>query len=106
MAQDLPFSRRTALRLLGGTAALSLGGSLGLSSAPAFAQSIKPGGDLRAALTGEPDTLDPAISSIYTGAQVYENIFSKLIGIDPTGKFVPDLATSWTALDPKTWKFE
>jgi len=100
-----PYSRRTALRLLGGTAALSLGGALGLSSAPAFAQSIKPGGDLRAALTGEPDTLDPATSSIYTGAQVYENIFSKLVAIDPSGKFIPDLATSWTQVDSKTWKF-
>jgi peptide/nickel transport system substrate-binding protein len=107
MAQDhLPFSRRTAFRLLGGTAALSLGGSLGLVSAPAFAQSVKAGGDLRAALTGDPDTHDPATTSIYTGAQVYENIFSKLIGIDPSGKFVPDLATTWTAVDSKTWKFE
>jgi peptide/nickel transport system substrate-binding protein len=107
MAQDhLRFSRRTAVRLLGGAAALSLGGSLGVASSSAFAQSTKVGGDLRAALTGEPDTLDPATSSIYTGAQVYENIFSKLIGIAPSGEFVPDLATSWTAVDPKTWKFE
>lgn len=59
----------------------------------------------RAALTGEPDTLDPATSSIYTGAQVYENIFSKLVDIDSSGKFVPDLATSWTQVDPTTWKF-
>ena len=33
---------------------------------------------IMAALTGEPDVLDPATSSIYTGAQVYEGIFSKL----------------------------
>jgi peptide/nickel transport system substrate-binding protein len=101
------FSRRTALKLMGGTAAtLSLGGSLGLSTGPAFAQSIKDGGDLRAALTGEPDTLDPATSSIYTGAQVYENIFSKLVDMAPDGKFVPDLAASWTQVDPQTWKFD
>ena len=48
---------------------------------------------LRAALTGEPDLLDPATSSIYTGAQVYEHIFSKLIDFDASGNFVPDLAT-------------
>ncbi len=64
-----------------------------------------PGGDLRAALTGEPDVLDPATSSIYTGAQVYENIFSKLIDIDPDGNFVGDLAASWTQDDPTTWTF-
>lgn len=71
----------------------------------ALAQDIVPGGDLRAALTGEPDVLDPATSSIYTGAQVYENIFSKLIDIDPDGNFVGDLAASWTQDDPTTWTF-
>jgi len=67
---------------------------------------IVDGGDLRAALTGEPDVLDPATSSIYTGAQVYEGIFSKLIDIDASGAFVPDLATKWTQTDPTTWTFD
>ena len=49
-----------------------------------------------AALTGEPDTLDPATSTIYTGAQVYDNIFSKLIDIDATATFYGVLATTWT----------
>lgn len=66
---------------------------------------IVDGGDFRAALTGEPDVLDPAISSIYTGAQVYEGIFSKLIDIDAAGEFVGDLATSWEATDDTTWTF-
>ena len=66
---------------------------------------IVPGGDLRAALTGEPDVLDPATSSIYTGAQVYEGIFSKLLDVDAEGNFVPDLATDWKQDDPTTWTF-
>ena len=82
------------------TAALAI-----FASHAAIAQDIVPGGDLRAALTGEPDVLDPATSSIYTGAQVYENIFSKLIDIDPDGNFVGDLASSWTQNDPTTWTF-
>lgn len=86
-------------------AALSFGLLVAVSADPATAADIKPGGDLRVALTGEPDVLDPATSSIYTGAQVYEGIFSKLIDIDASGKFVPDLATSWEQTDPKTWKF-
>ena len=81
------------------SAALVFGGT-------AFAQTIKDGGDLRAALTGEPDVLDPATSSIYTGAQVYEGIFSKLIDIAADGKFIPDLATDWTQTDPTTWTFK
>jgi len=78
---------------------------LTLAGSAAMAAAIKDGGELRAALTGEPDVLDPATSSIYTGAQVYEGIFSKLIDMDASGKFVPDLATSWEQVDAKTWKF-
>ena len=77
-----------------------------LLAAGAQAAGVKAGGDLRAALTGEPDVLDPATSSIYTGAQVYEGIFSKLIDMDEAGNFVPDLATSWTQVDARTWKFQ
>ena len=61
---------------------------------------------LKAALTGEPDRLDPAISSIYTGAQVYDNIFSKLIDLNTAGEFVPRLATAWTQTDRTTWTFD
>ena len=86
-------------------AALSLALLLAVPVDAALAQQIANGGDLRAALTGEPDVLDPATSSIYTGAQVYEGIFSKLIDMDATGKFVPDLATSWTQTDATTWTF-
>ncbi|MEP6853556.1 MAG: ABC transporter substrate-binding protein, partial [bacterium] len=64
------------------------------------------GGTLKAALTGEPDSLDPAVSSVYTGAQVYDNIFSKLITLDPSGKVVGRLATKWTATNPTTWTFD
>ena len=95
-----------ALRIAKALGALSLGVALAFSAPPAGAQTIKDGGDLRAALTGEPDVLDPAISSIYTGAQVYEGIFSKLIDIAPDNSFVPDLATAWTQTDPKTWTFK
>jgi peptide/nickel transport system substrate-binding protein len=64
------------------------------------------GGTLKAALTGEPDSLDPAKSQIYTGAQVYDNVFSKLIDLDEHGKFYGVLATKWTQVDAKTWTFD
>jgi peptide/nickel transport system substrate-binding protein len=64
------------------------------------------GGSLKAALTGEPDTLDPATSTIYTGAQVYDNIFSKLIDIDENNEYVGILATKWTQNDDTTWTFD
>ena len=40
--------------------------------------------------------LDPTRSQIYTGAQVYDNIFSKLIDIDENQKFYGVLAKSWS----------
>ncbi|EYD76212.1 extracellular solute-binding protein, family 5 [Rubellimicrobium mesophilum DSM 19309] len=92
-------------RVLQSLAALPLASLLSLPGHRALAQGIREGGDLRAALTGEPDVLDPAVSSIYTGAQVYEGIFSKLIDMDPDGNFVPDLATAWEQTDPTTWTF-
>jgi len=94
-----------AQHILRSLAILSFGLLIALAGGSTMAANIKDGGDLRAALTGEPDVLDPATSSIYTGAQVYEGIFSKLIDMDASGKFVPDLATSWEKTDPKTWKF-
>ena len=49
---------------------------------------------------------DPATSTIYTGAQVYDNIFNKLIDLDESNKFYGQLATKWTAPDDKTWVFD
>src|SRR6476469_8950867 len=81
------------------------GGATGTSGSAA-AGSITPGGTLQAALTGEPDTLDPATSTIYTGAQVYDNIFSKLIDLDENNEFYGVLATKWEQTSPTTWVFD
>jgi len=114
-------SRRDFLRRSGGIgagvfAATSLGSlAMAVANSPAaMAQSpaagtnpsIVPGGILKAALTGEPDTLDPATSTIYTGAQVYDNIFSKLIDLDENNEFYGVLATKWQQTSPTTWVFD
>jgi peptide/nickel transport system substrate-binding protein len=75
-------------------------------SASGAAGEIVPGGVLTVALTGEPDTLDPATSTIYTGAQVYDNIFSKLIDLDENGEYYGVLATAWEPTNEKTWVFD
>jgi peptide/nickel transport system substrate-binding protein len=112
-------SRRQFLRRAGGfsvaaLAATSLGSVLAAcssstsSTSGSSASTAAPtaGGTLKAALTGEPDTIDPATSTIYTGAQVYDNIFNKLIDLDPSGQFYGQLATEWNAPDEKTWVFD
>jgi peptide/nickel transport system substrate-binding protein len=111
--------RRTFLRrgaamgagggLLGALLAACGGGGSGSSStassgSPA-AGTQKRGGTLKAALTGEPDSLDPAKSQIYTGAQVYDNVFSKLVDLDENQKVYGVLATKWEQPDAKTWVF-
>ncbi|MFG1827360.1 ABC transporter substrate-binding protein [Microbispora bryophytorum] len=112
------FSRRSFLQragllgfsVVGVGAAGSLLSACGPTNSPAAgsgaAAALKPGGVLKAALTGEPDSLDPAVSSVYTGAQVYDGIFSKLVDLGPDGSVVPRLATKWTAQDDKTWVFD
>jgi peptide/nickel transport system substrate-binding protein len=105
--------RRFVAGLAAVTAALAFGGSLREARAAAEqrAEALdalaapRMGGVLKAGLTGQPDQLDPATSSIYTAAQMYDNIFDKLIVLDQTGYFLPALATSWRQLDSKTWQF-
>ncbi len=112
-------SRRQFLRRAGGFSAAAIGAtSLGAvlaacssssstgtgSSASTAAPTA--GGTLKAALTGEPDTIDPATSTIYTGAQVYDNIFNKLIDLDESNEFYGQLATAWNAPDDTTWVFD
>lgn len=99
-------SRRAGAAIAGVVATmLLLAGCAGAPSTEGTSDTPKSGGTLVAALTGEPDTLDPATSSIYTGAQVYEGIFSKLIDMAPDGSIVGDLATKWEQVDEKTWTF-
>jgi peptide/nickel transport system substrate-binding protein len=90
-----------------GRDATSVLASAGLRSA-AVAASPKPvqGGTLSAALTGNPTSMDPAIANIYTGDEVYDNIFSKLIEMQSDGSFGPSLATSWAQTSATTWTFD
>lgn len=76
------------------------------SGTPAASVAPKSGGTLAAALTGEPDTLDPATSAIYTATQVFSNVFSTLVAIDEKNAFYGVLATKWAQPDPKTWVFD
>ena len=101
--------RRAVIGVAVLTASLLLagcGGSGGSDPSAAGTAKIVDGGELRVALTGEPDVLDPATSSIYTGAQVYEGIFSKSIDIDPRRVCPAISPRTWNQDDPKTWTFD
>lgn len=100
-------SAAAASGLLGSLLAACGGSDSGSSSGNAGtpATGAARGGTLKAALTGEPDSLDPAKSQIYTGAQVYDNVFSKLVDIDENQEVYGVLATKWEQPDPRTWVF-
>jgi peptide/nickel transport system substrate-binding protein len=64
------------------------------------------GGTLTAAITGQPDNMDPHKAGIYASLQIYDNIYSKLVYVDPDLNFLPGLAVSWTNPSPTEWQFE
>lgn len=105
--RQLRSNRRTILK---GVGALGLAGGLGrLRFAGVAAQDAgEPvrGGSLTAGITGQPDNLDPATNVGYSGVQVYDNIFNKLVDVDVNGQIVPQLASSWSQPSENVWEFQ
>jgi len=65
------------------------------------------GGTLVAAISSEPDQLDPHNTTAYASFQVLENVFDTLVQPTPELEFEPALAESWeTSDDQLTWTFE
>jgi peptide/nickel transport system substrate-binding protein len=53
-----------------------------------------------------PSTLDPGQQYDTDSYSVYRNIFDQLLHRDPqTNAITPWIASSWSQVDPKTWKF-
>jgi len=90
----------------GSTATTAPASGAPASSAPSAPATAKSGGTLKAALTGEPDTLDPGTSAIYTATQVFAHVFNTLVAVDENNEFYGVLATKWNQPDPKTWVFD
>ncbi|MGD8214742.1 ABC transporter substrate-binding protein [Aestuariimicrobium sp. Y1814] len=63
-------------------------------------------GALVAAISGEPDKLDPNSTTSYNAFQVLENVFDTLVEPDDSLVMQPALAESWeTSDDQLTWTF-
>jgi peptide/nickel transport system substrate-binding protein len=63
-------------------------------------------GVLTAAISGEPDQLDPAATSSYNSYQVLENVYDTLVEPDENLEMQPSLAESWEiSEDQLTWTF-
>lgn len=62
--------------------------------------------DIRIAVRTETSSVDPHFSSSVVNIEMVLHIFEPLIKFDPEMKLIPGLATSWRALDDKTWEFK
>src|SRR5262249_6720984 len=92
--------RRGGTWLLAGIIIMSL-------VAAASAQGGRRGGTLRAALDGDPPTMDPHRSGSLVDRHVYQSLYDKLVETDQSLRVVPMLATSWTiSPDGKTVTFK
>jgi peptide/nickel transport system substrate-binding protein len=79
---------------------------LALPALPASLASAQEKTSVRAALTQEPDSLDPVFDTNLPALNIFYNVFDQLVGIDETGAVVPLLASDWSASDDlKTWTF-
>lgn len=64
-------------------------------------------GGLVAAIAGEPDQLDPHMTTSYFSFQVLENVYDTLVEPDENLQMQPALAQSWELSDDQlTWTFE
>ncbi len=71
-------------------------------AAPASAADRK--GELRVAIPWTPENLDPTMNLSSIRAAVGASMFDSLVGRDPGGAIVPELAESWKRLDDTTWQ--
>lgn len=60
---------------------------------------------LRVGLATDPVTFDPHSMNLGSTTLVNRSLYEALVGRGPTMEKVPQLATSWTRLDPRRWQF-
>jgi len=68
--------------------------------APAFAQ------ELKIAVAADVTSIDPHFFNLFPNNNIAEHIFDKLVQMDADSRMIPGVATSWKALDEKTWEFK
>jgi peptide/nickel transport system substrate-binding protein len=74
---------------------------------PAGTEQAAEGSVLVAAISGEPDQLDPHLTTAYPSFQVLENVYDTLVQPDLELQFEPALATDWeTSEDGLVWTFD
>lgn len=61
--------------------------------------------EIKIALNGEPNTLDPVFAAGRLSQAFLSNIYDSLTSHTAEGALEPSLAVSWESIDPNTWQF-
>lgn len=77
----------------------------GLCLAAGLATTAARADDLTVALSAPPSSVDPHFHEVTPNNMLARHIYSALVSTDPKLQIQPGLATSWTLLDDRTWKF-
>ena len=64
------------------------------------------GQELKIAVAADVTSIDPHFYNLFPNNNIAEHIFDKLVQMDPDSKMIPGIATSWKAIDDKTWEFK
>ena len=80
-------------------------------SLPVLAQDAREGRDdarstLRIGMAADITSVDPHLSNISPNNQIGWHVFEALTHVDDNARLVPGLASSWRAVDPRTWEFK
>ncbi len=80
-------------------------------SLPLLAQDAREGRDdarstLRIGMAADITSVDPHLSNISPNNQIGWHVFEALTHVDDNARLVPGLASSWRAVDPRTWEFK
>jgi peptide/nickel transport system substrate-binding protein len=62
--------------------------------------------ELKIAVAADVTSMDPHFFNLFPNNNIAEHVFDKLVQLDPDSKMIPGLATSWKAIDDKTWEFK
>jgi peptide/nickel transport system substrate-binding protein len=62
--------------------------------------------ELKIAVAADVTSVDPHFFNLFPNNNIAEHIFDKLVQMDPDSKMIPGLATSWKAIDDRTWEFK
>jgi peptide/nickel transport system substrate-binding protein len=78
-------------------AALAIAATMTLSAAAA---------ELKIGVSADVSSLDPHFLNIAPNIAFSSHVFETLVNVDPNGRLVPGLATSWRTVNPTTWEFK